>query len=353
MNFEQYDIKDFLMDESFFVSVKDPNSEEGLFWKSWLSDHPEKIECADQARKILSTIEFRDKTFSKREITDLWDKIKEYSLDEKSVELPTQNESKRLGYWRYLKVAAVLLPFIIATVLFLFFRESPTEEVPVVMRQLIEKYNPNGQKLTVFLSDGSKVKLNGDTKIKYLKPFNEQQRLVHLEGEAFFEVATDKNRPFIVKSGNFETKVLGTSFDVLAYPQDDNIIVAVRSGKVAVKDTEQKIKNKQNSSILLSPMEMAIYSKKANKTEVSEFDPIRRFGWSEGILFFENASIEEFEMKLERWYGVGITVKRERPIAKGITGIFQDQSLEEILMGTKDASQFEYQFDENGNVIIN
>ena len=348
MNFENYEISDFLMDESFHNWVKSSNSEDGRFWESWLTDHPNKINDADQAKKVLETISFKDKAFNKKEITDLWEKIKTNSIAGND---GTVEKSVKFSSWKYLKVAAVIFPFIIAGVLFLFFRELPEDNL-IVKQVLIEKNNPRGEKRTVFLGDGSKVKLNAESKISYLKPFDEKQRIVQLEGEAFFEVISDKSRPFIVKSANLEIKVIGTSFNIKAYPDEDIIMVAVRTGMVSVENTNQKLPNAQNKSILLSPMEMATYSAATNRTSVSDYDTLKVLAWRDGTLYFNNATMEEFVAKMERWYGVDIIIKRNKPILKGITGTFKDQSLKEILMGTKDASEFEYEFLPDGKILI-
>jgi len=194
--------------------------------------------------------------------------------------------------------------------------------------------------------------LNSESKISYPKPFDVHQRIVELEGEAFFEITPDKNRPFIVKSGNLLTKVLGTSFNIKAYPFDKNVKVAVKTGKVSVENTSRETKNKKSKTVILLPSEMVTYQKSDNTTNISGFDPREELDWRKGILNFNNASMEEFVAKLERWYGVDIIVERSKPIAKGIVGSFNNQSLEEILMGTKETTEFEYEFLSNGKIII-
>ncbi len=350
MNLDQYDVNDFLTDESFYQSVKNPNGEEGLFWNAWLTDHPEKKESAAQARKILLSIQFKDRSFNKKEITQLWGNIKNQTIDAETNISKKEVNTVRLNPWKYIKVAAVILPFIIASVLFLFFRDNISNQ-NLVSQEHIEKFNPKGQKLTVFLSDGSRVKLNGESRISYEKPFNGQRRVVNLEGEAFFEVTPDKNRPFIVKTGDIETKVLGTSFNVKAYPLENKIGVAVKTGKVSVENVNKKPVNKQSKTIVLLPTEMATYDKDNNSVSVSNFDPKQVLSWSEGILYFNDATMDEFVSELERWYGIDIVVERKTLIKKGIVGEFKDQSLEEILIGTHEASEFAYKF-ENGKVII-
>jgi ferric-dicitrate binding protein FerR (iron transport regulator) len=349
MNLENFDVDDFLREESFFNWVKDPDSEDALFWESLLKNHPSKREHANQAKSILRSVSFQRNGFDRTEITRLWENIKNDTLYAEGKLIRGTNKVV-FRPWKYLKVAAVILPFVIATVLYLFFREMPAS-APELSQGLIEKYNPRGQKLTVFLSDGSKVKLNAESRLTYLKPFNENERVVHLEGEAFFEVSPDKSRPFIVQSGSIETKVLGTSFNVNAYPDENRIDVAVKTGKVSVMNKSQKLANNQNGSIVLSPAEMASYSKIDDQMKVTIYDPKAVLSWSEGTLYFDNATMEEFVAKLQRWYGIDIVMARQTPIKKGITGEFFDQSLEEILIGTHEASEFEYEF-KDGKVII-
>ena len=350
MNFEKYQLNDFLMDESFSNWVKRPNGEDAKFWESWLKDHPEKIQDAEEAKKVIRSISFKDISYKKKEITNLWESISAETIHARSSRNGLKSNSSHSIPWNYLKVAAVFLPFIITAVLFLFYRQS-TDAENMISQQLIEKRNPKGQKLTIFLSDGSKVKLNADSEISYLKPFDENSRVVELVGEAFFEVTPDKNRPFIVRSGKLETKVLGTSFNVKAYPTDNVISVAVKTGKVSVETKNVSLNNTKSNSIVLLPSEMATYSDKTKKTTISEYDPKEVLGWNEGTLYFNNASMQEFVDKLERWYGIDIEVKRDIPIKKGIVGEFHNQTLDEILMGTQDASEFEYVFKEDKVII--
>ncbi len=348
MNPKDFDVNDFLKEESFFNWVKNPSSEDARFWESFLKDHPSKREYANQARLILQSISFREQGFDKSEITDLWKNIKKETLHlEKK-----QGEVKQLPFrpWKYLRVAAVILPFVIATVLYVFFREMPSD-VAEVSQEMIEKYNPKGQKLTVFLSDGSKIRLNAESRLTYPKPFDEDRRVVTLEGEAFFEVSPDPDRPFIVQAGNIQTKVLGTSFNINAYPEESSIGVAVKTGRVSVLNKKLGSVKDHNGSVVLSAKEMATYSKVSDEMKVTDYDPKAVLSWSEGTLYFNNATMDEFVARLERWYGVDIVVARKTPIKKGITGEFFDQSLEEILLGIHEASEFNYEF-KDGKVII-
>jgi len=347
MDFNNYKLNDFLMDDSFCNSVKNPNSDDGLFWETWLNEHPDKKYEADQAKNIIKSVTFSDKSFSKNEITELWKNIQQRTSGVRKKKTVSIN----FRLWNYIRVAAVLLPFIVTAVLFLIFRDAPQQQI-IVENPVIQKSNPKGQKLTFFLSDGSKVKLNSESSISFLQTFDSAERVVTLEGEAFFEVTPDSKRPFIVRTGEVETTVLGTSFNVEAYPAEEKVKVAVKTGKVSVNTLNQKTDAVSRETIVLSPLEMATYSKKTNKSIVTGYDALTVFGWGDGTLHFENASMSEFVSKLERWYGVDIIIKRDKPVPKGITGTYTQLPLEEILMGQRSASEFDYEFLPNGNVII-
>ncbi len=335
------------MDESFHNYVRKPNCDEGVFWEAWLKDHPENQDDAKKAKKIIKGMSFKDQNFNVDEITLIWNKIKEDTLPQPKASFKTK--SIQLFPWKLLKVAAVILPFVVASVLFVFYR-TDNKAKQIIASEVIVKQIPKGQKLTVFLSDGSKVILNSESKITYSKPFEKHQRMVELEGEAFFEVAPNKDKPFIVKSQNLLTKVLGTSFNIRAYPLDKKVSIAVRTGKVSVETS--KISKQNTVSLLLHPSEMVTYNIIDNTTNVSDFDPQKEFDWSKGILHFDNASMNEFVSRLERWFDVDIIVKREHPVAKGIVGTFNNKSLEQILMGTSVSSEFEYEFLDNGKILI-
>jgi len=347
MDFKNYELIDFLMDDSFFKSVKKPNSDDALFWEAWLIEHPDKKQYADEAMKIIKSVSFSDKSFNKDEITGLWNDIQQRTVNTRKKKTVTIH----FRLWNYLKVAAVLLPFVVTTTLYLVYRKTPQPQT-IDQNPLVQKSNPRGQKLTFFLSDGSKVKLNSESTISFQQTFESAQRVVTLEGEAFFEVTPDQNRPFIVRTGDVETRVLGTSFNVEAYPADEKVKVAVKTGKVSVNAPGPKTDLDARETIVLSPLEMATYSKKTNKSKVSGYDQLTVLGWGDGTLHFENATMDEFVSKLERWYGVDIIVKRDKPVPKGITGTYTQVPLEEILMGHRSASEFDFEFLPNGNVII-
>jgi len=351
MKFDNYRVEDFLQNESFFNWVKRNNQEDIEFWEAWWRDNPDHRHKASEAIDLLKTISFEEKGFNLLEVSDLWKRIKEETIEFRQINSNKKSWSTGLLNSHIMKVAAVTVPFVIGSILYLYHNKAAKDQT--ISSQLIVKEIPRGQKLTIYLPDGSMVKLNSESKISYQKPFDEDQRLVTLEGEAFFEVTPDPKRPFRVISGGIETFVVGTSFNISAYSDDIQVKVSVVSGKVSINKTskEEKIANSFSESIVLSPSEQATFFVDKKRALVSHYDPNEVLGWREGILYFHNASMEEFVLELERWYGIDIVVKREIPIKKGIVGEFHNQSLEEILMGMHASSEFEYEF-ENGKLII-
>ena len=146
------------------------------------------------------------------------------------------------------------------------------------------------------LPDGSTVWLNRNSKITYQKRPNDSLRLVVLEGEAFFEVATDSLQPFVVMAGDVQTKVLGTAFNVQAFAGSHQVKVALQTGKVQVLAS--------NSNAILSPGELLIFNKQEQTTTTRPYFQDAPYAWRNGIISFDGADVREVAAVLENWYGI-------------------------------------------------
>lgn len=169
---------------------------------------------------------------------------------------------------------------------------------------------PRGGQFQVVLSDGSKVWLNADSKLTYPEVFGEEMRVVELSGEAYFEVIHDKDWPFQVKSGDQVISVLGTSFNVSAYPDEGYISTTLVDGSVKV-DIENQ------GSFLLIPGTQLHYTDAVMQKEV---DVKLYTGWKEGLFIFHEESLEVIMNKLSRWYNVDIEYRNESLKAEKING---------------------------------
>ena len=136
--------------------------------------------------------------------------------------------------------AAVFIP--IALIIGLFIRINSQVDL-LADDGYDEVYVPNGERMQVLFQDGSKVHLNSGSRIRYPKKFGLSERKVYLEGEAWFEVAKNKNRPFIVDLSYMDIKVLGTTFDVKAYPEEEAIFVALETGPIELNQDPSNLIN--------------------------------------------------------------------------------------------------------------
>lgn len=167
----------------------------------------------------------------------------------------------RFGYWPVASAAAILL---ILTCLF-FFRSTVWEVISPVHQ--LETYTANTERKQLQLADGTRVWLSPNSKLKYPEEFKAEQRVVNLDGEAFFEVAHDADHPFIIQSGKVNTRVLGTSFNISAYPQQADISVTLVTGKVSVALQ----KDNSISEMTIIANQQAVINKAEEKISKSDF----------------------------------------------------------------------------------
>lgn len=211
-----------------------------------------------------------------------------------------------------------------------------------------------GQQKTIVLTDGTKVKLNSGSTLTYPKTFASDRREVTLKGEAFFSVTKNPDAPFIIHSGDVTTKVLGTEFNVSAYPESGEVQVAVVSGKVKVNANVKE--GAEKNSVCLNPSEMVTFEKKERELSVTSFDIRDQIGWKDGILYFEKSDFTSAIRKLERWYGIKIQL----PADSGkltetdwrFSGKFKDKDLAYILNVMSYPNRFSYTI-ENKKVNLN
>jgi transmembrane sensor len=159
---------------------------------------------------------------------------------------------------------------------------------------------PMGQSVELAMSDSTKVWLNSGTKLRYPSNFSTKTRVVELNGEAFFEVASDKKHQFIIKTTSLDVKVTGTRFNVDAYSENDKTNITLVEGKVALQ-------NKTGNTITeLHPNMNAEFSKSTNKLNLKKVNVEFYTSWIIGTIVFRKESLGEIAKKLEKWYNVKI-----------------------------------------------
>jgi len=185
--------------------------------------------------------------------------------------------------------------------------------------------SPANSKTHLELGDGTKVWLNQGSKLIYPFRFEGKNRKVFLTGEAYFDVAHNKNVPFLVETNRIQVKATGTEFNVMAYPEDHLIETTLVNGKVILYD---KNKNQIKS---LTPNQSLQYDTRTNTYTTNPDNTEKNVSWKDGLLIFKNDSIGYIARKLSRWYNAEIILTDERVEKYTCTATFADENLLQVL----------------------
>jgi transmembrane sensor len=185
---------------------------------------------------------------------------------------------------------------------------------------------PPQQKTVVTLPDHSVVQLHAGSSLTYPEAFASGNREVILTGEAFFEITKDATKPFVVRSGDVSTTVLGTSFNVQAFP-NENTSVTVVTGRVQVSGKE----GSSTAPVILTPGNQAVYDYRRQAITTSAVTVDQHISWRDNIISFHNTSLEEVAEKLGRWYGITLTFENDAVKHCRISGRYKEQRLEDVL----------------------
>ena len=347
MELRKEEINKLLLDPSFRNWALRLNAQDFEKWKNILEDDRKLNQLVQETKQIVIQIELTEINQGpedKASFERLLLKRKNVSAADSTVNGNAARVKHRLGFNRLVRIAAVLSFLIVFSGMLYFNVDRNNDQSIQTVVELIRKQTQNGQHLSITLPDGSKVRLNSNSSISYPKEFF-KNRCIKLEGEAFFSVVRDESNPFVVKTENFQTQVLGTSFNVCAYKHSISKI-SVIEGKVKVSSFYDNID--QNYKILAKDEAVKIDN---NQIVESDFD-IDELLWKDGILVFSNESIQSITSKIQRWFNVSVTVNNEDFIAGNFSGKYSNESLEEILSGMGYALNFSFKMEGN-KLIIN
>lgn len=205
-----------------------------------------------------------------------------------------------------------------------------------------------GEEYQLNLSDGTTVWLNSESKLSFPTQFASNIREVELEGEAYFEVAKNKNAPFIVKTNQMNVEVLGTSFNVSAYQDEDEMKATLVEGSVKVIAnygiTEAKI---------IKPNEQVVFNANSNQMNVTTVDA-RMFGrWREGVFAFEEDNLDEIMRKLARWYQIRVFFQDDEARHFQFSGkLPRFESCNELLKMIEKTTNVTFEVKNNENIIV-
>lgn len=188
-----------------------------------------------------------------------------------------------------------------------------------------------GQRKTFDLPDGSRVVLNVESELTIAPGFGDEERNVVLRGGAYFEVAPDSSKPFIVRAGETTTRVLGTRFGVRAYPDDDDVQVVVAEGRVALSPTERGGPDPGAPEVTAGQIGVVLAGRR--EVAVRNVDPALHLSWIEGRLVFQDIPLDDVLGRLEQWYDVDLEAADPGLGARKFTGTLAPgtQSIGEVL----------------------
>jgi ferric-dicitrate binding protein FerR (iron transport regulator) len=205
-------------------------------------------------------------------------------------------------------------------------------------------YVPAGQRAEITLEDGTKVWLNANTTLTFPNQFSGQNREVSINGEGYFDVVSNKLKPFIVKTDKYNVKVWGTKFNIMAYSGNENFETTLFEGSVEV------LKSGVEKGILIRPDQRIFLAK--NKLTIAPITDLNHQLWKEGIISFQDESFTELVNKLQLYFDIKIEVRNDKILNYQCTGKFRTKDgVEHILKVLRLRNKFNYTTDEKTNTI--
>lgn len=323
----------------------------------FLDQFPEYRKMQKVTDALESDLKQPDPAVKQKDISEgieaLWYKIKSSGEAPAAIE---KDNVRSLTYWRWVAAAVLILT---ASGLFFYTRRQPpvSQLAKAAIRHI---YVPYGKTTGVVLPDGTKVKLNAGSTFSYPEAFSKATREVNLEGEGFFEVTKNAKKPFLVHTNTITVKVLGTVFNVKAYSNDKNIETTLLSGRVQVE-----LKNKPEKNIILLPNEKLIVANNLSGTtntpvvsareakieyqvttlpKIKAAD-IKETAWLDNRIVFTNESFEEIAKQIERKYNVQMIFDDQSLKSEQISGVLENESLEQALLFIKMTTPFKFRVD--------
>ena len=287
------------------------------------------------ARQLVQSTQYQQQHIaSEDDYSTVLQNIMQYSQSVQS-----SKENRRDLLRKYIAIAASLILLGLFGVFFIDFAPQNAVDQIAIVDSTVVKKALKGQRLRLVLPDGSKVVLNAESQLTYHLPFG-NSRDVELKGEAFFDVLRDVSSPFTVHTDDVTTRVLGTSFNIRAYPDENEKSIAVVSGKVEVAD-------EFGNQAELNPDSKGQFIPSKRKLIIEPFVSDEVVGWKDGILSFSNTPMVKVIKQLERTYGVNFIIPSDQLLKGDYTGTYDNASLEKVLEGLSYNLDFKYERTKN------
>lgn len=240
----------------------------------------------------------------------------------RKIRIAEGGSSIQLVYRRLLRYAAILLlPLVTGVAVW------QVAERQYVTPEMVECYIPNGKQRTLELPDGSQIQINAGTLLIYPKEFKGKNRTIYLAGEANFRVASDTEKPFIVRTGPLNVQVVGTKFNVESYPGSGRIVTTLETGIVKVYKEQTP-----DQAIVMHPDEQLTYNSHEDRFVSAYVEASDCAAWTQGELRFGNQSLREILVVLERHYDIQFRINPEINTSDLYTIKFKpNETIEDVL----------------------
>ena len=379
MDKNSYATEDFVCDESFRNYCSGADAGDTRFWKAWIRDHPEKAGTVREAQELISILNARQGNLLEQ-LEQLKDGI--HRFDQLKASLSAQRENSGapavssgnsgaqvtsapqrslLSRWKYAAGIAAAL-FALAAAIYLLVPKkasAPAEVQATLVPTLI--HSGKEPRKTVVLPDGSVVTLHSNSTLTLAAGFGHTGRELILSGEALFDIAHNEQHPFIVHTSAINVEVLGTLFNLNAYPDADYTETSLFRGKVAVS-----LKDHPEQKVILTPSQKSVVVNTAGKMilpvvvnplkKVSlSVDPVnhkaKEIAWVRSRIKIEDEPLGTIAGRLQAWYGIPIVFNDEETKGYRYTGTFESETVVKAL----EALQLSYPFNfrvEKDTIII-
>ncbi|WP_345951974.1 FecR family protein [Mucilaginibacter sp. PAMB04274] len=325
--YEHYEVEDFMQDEFFIEWVLHPSENSNAFWSGWLMHNPDRQPVLERARAIVSSITVKPvaRELADTEVRSIIDHVR---LNGFKTEQPVPTiKISRTGWFQ---AAAVIL--ICFTAALLIYRQVNVKHVlSQTNNEYIQVSNQSNQSKLVRMNDGSLAVLHPASVLRYPSRFNGSSRNVYLSGEAFFEVHKNPRKPFLVHSQNMITRVLGTSFTVRAFKNENAFKVIVNTGKVMVYADKQQAHKINAKSVMLLPNQEVTFDHNqiVLKKDTLQTPLLLSKEVATHKFTFNNAPLSQIIARLNEAYAIHIVYDQERLGNQTLTASLSDLPLDE------------------------
>ncbi|HVM87517.1 MAG TPA: FecR family protein [Puia sp.] len=326
----------FFEDDHFIEWVTNADEQSDTYWRNWMKENPDHIDDLLQAKKLaIDIIKAQKLQGAEKFSREIWDKINLNIGQHENVVSIRQLPGKRRGFMVAASVAALALIFSAVFYFYTINKNKPASSVQSIASSVeknnLRHTNSTSKSHVVYLVDGTKITLQPGASLTHEIFLRKDKREVYLDGDAFFDVAKDANRPFYVYAHDIVLRVLGTSFNVTTNKKNGNVTVLVKTGKVSV----YKNNNLKNAEFILTPDESIRYTAKTQNIVKSERDeellheePVT----GQPVNFnFDEAPVAKIFSSLEEAYGIRINYDEELFSKCIVTTSLNNETFEEKL----------------------